>query len=1052
MEQDRTPVCRICQSDDAPIIRPCRCEGTMAYAHPYCLAEWIASRGELSCEVCDTAYALQVAIEEVPPLTSSRGLQLAAKLLVTRPFLRLCRWLSTPLQAFVSCLVVVLLSTTMWYNCLTHVVLHHRAPTEFPIFVELFYVFGALLFIVPVALLWAFEQFRVWVFLHEDSVVGLPPETPIQPSVATTHDDAVTSSLNEAFTRSSEGSQSATQGRYLTTTEVQMSKDATLQLLQAKVRASRGPAQRPSSWRFGPARYAVKVMVVHMMGASALVLGHATLSTLKLLCHGAAMLCRPLLSPAYASLHPPMAAAVTSAVVPPYVYWVIAAVVGLMEWPPILRAAVRCRRIVAGPLSRSLFLCSVFTHSIASILALFLAWAVAIPVVVYACLLPFYAEADVAVLMERHHAWQLLRTEHLLPFHCEGATAHSVFTVRPLLQPINVARALFTVLPDVWGGRCPPLFDTATCGAAVSLPSAHASTVPLAEFMWYSAAVLIRLSTFSTWLTLIGSMQTTLLWLLTGTFALLSSYTVFAQDLVENEFFFAFLRLHGGVFWRTLFEVPLLVALYAVTVGFGAFATLHHLFPEAFPKSLSYLPLYSPEKQDMHFHFLYCWLGILQRLHTSVRGWLWSCFLYPNEAAPEMQQRGGQVVERAAYLVCLVCANIAIGAAMEWGSWSMWFPFFGFAVSMMRVLYHGGNLNAVFPQLRHNVENWKMQTVMLCFYGAAVDFTRVDTCMCRRLVRVKSSRLVLELRQRARERNDTLLLLLLSTLADFHSDSVVVCSRDTLGRLTAETAACLATLPRLSVLVLVAVAAPLVVCSQWHLNYVDRLAKDYVALPFWFCLLLRWATGLLAVAGWVLAESVLLRTSLFHRCLEYAPQLMQGSLSLEVVHAVLLPSVIHGGLVRFAMGVFTCLSDGSLLPTYGQMSVLGALLLLGLTQRLTKLANTYWRRRSRVQIHQLLTQVLHGQVAPSAPPEATDEASRPVLRNEDHGEALPSQGHQMQQELQPPPVHHVAAARPPRTARLRASFARWVASQTARDVVLVTYPRSPAPPSPLSGS
>lgn len=1027
----------------------------MAYAHPYCLAEWIASRGELSCEVCGTAYTLQVAIEDVPPLTSLRGLQLAANLLVTRPLRRLCSLLFTPLQVLVCSFVVLFASTMMWRSCVTHVMLRHRAPVEFPIFGGLFYVLGAVITVVPVALLWAFEQFRVWVFLHEDYVVGLPPETPVQPPANAAEDEAATFALNEAFTRWNAGSQSATLSRYLAATEAQMSKDATLQLLKAKVRASRGPAQRLSSWSFGPARYAAKALFVHMIGVSAVVLGHVTLSTLQSFCHGAVVLCRLLLPPAYhPSLHLHAATAVTSAVVPPYVYWVAASVVGLMEWPLMLRAAARCRRVADGRLSRSLFLCSLFTRSTASLLALFLAWGVVIPVIVYVCLFPFFVEGDLAVLMERRDAWQVLRTEHLLPLHCNGAARASAFAVKPLVQPINVARALFTVLPDVWRGVSPPLFDTETCGAAVSRPSAHPSPVSLAEFMWYTAGVLLRISTFSTWLTLIGSMQTTLLWLLTGAFTVLSPYTLFAQDLAENEFFFAFLRLHGRGFWRTLLEAPLLVALYTVTVGFGAFASLHHLFPESLPKSLTYLPLYSPEKQDMHFHFLYCWLSILKRLHTSVRRWLWSCFLYSNDTTPEMEQRGSQVVERAAYAVCLVGANILIGAAVEWASWSVWFPFCGFAFSIVRVVQHGGNLNAAFPQLRRGAQNLKMQAVMLCLYGASVDFTRVDTCLCRRLVRVKSSRMVPELRQRAGEKNDTTLLLLLSSLADVRSDGVVVCSRDTLQRLTTETAQYLATLPRLSVAAILAVAAPLVVCSQWHLNYVDRLAADYVALPFWFCLLLRWATGALAVAAWVLAEGALLRTSLFHRCLEYAPQLTQGPPSLGAVHAVLLPSVIHGGLVRFAIGALTCLSDGSLLPTFGQMSLLAAPLLLGFLHRTMQLANADWGGRlARFQIHRIIIPLLPGHVGPPAPPEPTGDAAQPVVRNDDDGAALPPQGQQMQQQPQPPPAHNdVAAAKPPWTARLRTRIARWLASQTASDVVLVAYPRSPAPQSTLTGS
>ncbi|SYZ68198.1 RING-variant_domain_containing_protein [Leishmania braziliensis MHOM/BR/75/M2904] len=1052
MAQDSSSVCRICQTGDAPVIRPCQCEGTMAYAHPYCLAEWIASRGELSCEVCGTAYTFQVAVEDVPPLASLRGLQLAGKLLVLRPLQRLCGVFFTPLQVLVCCLVVLLVSAGMWYSCLVYVVLHHRALTELAISTELFYIFGAAITIVPLAVLWAFEQFRVWVFLHEDYVSGLPPETPLQAPAIPALDDAATSALNEAFMRCSAESQSVARHRYVTVAEVQMNKRATLQLLKAKVRASRGLARQLNVWSFGPVRYAAKVLFVHMIAASAVVLGHVSLSNLKLLCHGAAALCSSLLPPVDPSLHLQAATAVTSATVPPYVYWVTAFVVGLMEWPHILRAAAWCQRVVDGRLSRPLFLCSLFTRSTALLLVLVLAWATVIPIVAYVCLFPFFVEGDLAVLMERREAWQVLRAEDLLPLHCNDAARDPASAAKPLIQPLNVARALFTVLPDVWRGECPPLFDTATCGLGVSQGSALPSPASLAEFLWYGAGVLMRISSFSTWLTLIGSMQTTLLWLLMGTFVMLSPYTLFAQDLAENEFFFAFLRLYGRGFWRTLLEVPLLVALYTATVGFGAFVSLHHLFPEAFPKSLTYLSLYSLEKQDIHFHFLYCWLSILRRLQTSVRGWLRSCFLYPTVTTPEGQQRRGQGVERAAYAACLVCANVLIGAMVEWASWSLWFPFLGFALSVLRVAHHGGNLNAAFPQLRRGVQNWKMQAVMLCFYGASVDFTRVETCMCRRLVRVKPSRVVRELLQGASGRNDRMLVQLLSSLSDFHSNGAVVCSRDTLRRLTTKTVQHVATLPRLSVAALLGVAVPLLVCSQWHLNYVDRIAADYIVLPLWFCLLLRWITGVLAVGTWALVEGLFLRTSLFRRCLEYAPQLIEGPPSLEAVHAVLLPLVIHSGLVRLTIAALTSLSDGSVLPTYEQLLVLSALLLLRLTHRPTQLHNASFDRLARLQMHRIIMQLLSGHAAPPAPPEPTGDAGEPAARDEEGGAQPPLQEQHMQPELQSPPVQEVAVAKPSRIAHLRARYARWVVSQTPSDVVLAAYTQSPFSQGGATGS
>ncbi|KAG5471232.1 hypothetical protein LSCM1_01305 [Leishmania martiniquensis] len=1045
MELDPVSVCRICQAGDEPIIRPCQCEGTMAYAHPYCLAEWIASRGELSCEVCGTPYTLQVAVENVPPLASLLGLQLAGKLLVAWPFRRLCNMLCTPLQVLLCCLVVLCASATMWYGCLAHVMLPYRAPTDFPLLVDFSYAIGVFMAVVPIALLWAFEQFRVWAFLHEDDVVGLPPETPIVTHVMPAVDDVATSALNEAFTRGRAESPSAARDRYLAVAEMHMSKDTTLQLLKAKVRASRGPAQGLSSWNFGPAWYAAKVLLVHMIGVGAVVLGHVTLSALKLLCHGATAWCSSLLPPAHPSLHLQAASAVTSAVVPSYVYWATASVVGLMEWPLIMRTAARWRKVIDVGLSRSLFLCSLFIRSVASLLALFLSWAVVIPVVAYVCLFPFFAEGDLAVLMERRDAWQVLRAERLLPLRCDAPTRVTTSAAKPLVQPLNVARALVTVIPDVWQGRCPRLFDAATCGVAASATSAYPSWASLTEFVWYVAGVLMRISTFSTWLTLLGSLQTTLLWLLTGAFVLLSPYTLLAQDLAENEFFFALLRLHGGAFWRTLLEVPLLVAFYSATVGFGAFASLHRVCPEMFPKSLTYLSFYSPEKQDIHFHFLYCWLGILKRLHTSVRGWLRNWFLYPHHGTPETRQRGSQAVERTAYAVCLVCANVLMGATLEWASARVWFPFLGFTLSLIRVARRGGNLNIAFPELRRGAQNWRMQALLFCFYGVSVDFARVEACTCRRVVRVKPSRLVPLLLQRAVEQKDTTLFFLLSSLADSDGGDVVVCSRDALQRLTTETVKFLATPPRLGVAALLALATPLVVCSQWHLNFVDRVAADYVALPLWFCLLLRWATGALALVVWVFVEGLLLRTSLFHRCLEYAPQLTQGPPSLEAVHAVLLPCAIHGGLVRFAVAALFCLSDGSLLPTYGQMSLLAVLLLIRLAHHPPPLGNADWGRFARFPMDRFVTEWLPTHATPQ-PPEPTGDAGEQVVRDQGNDSEQLREGTRTPYEPQPPPARRASVAKLPSTmTRLHARFARWVASQTATDIVLVAYAQPPAP-------
>uniref|UniRef100_A0A1I7ZIB1 RING-CH-type domain-containing protein n=1 Tax=Steinernema glaseri TaxID=37863 RepID=A0A1I7ZIB1_9BILA len=62
-------VCRICQSDDGDLVRPCGCSGTMAYVHEACLNEWILqSCSSGTCEVCQKEYT--VTATRLPPLWS----------------------------------------------------------------------------------------------------------------------------------------------------------------------------------------------------------------------------------------------------------------------------------------------------------------------------------------------------------------------------------------------------------------------------------------------------------------------------------------------------------------------------------------------------------------------------------------------------------------------------------------------------------------------------------------------------------------------------------------------------------------------------------------------------------------------------------------------------------------------------------------------------------------------------------------------------------------------------------------------------------------------
>ena len=47
-------MCRICHSgsEDEELIRPCKCTGTVKYAHQSCILNWVSKSGHESCELC----------------------------------------------------------------------------------------------------------------------------------------------------------------------------------------------------------------------------------------------------------------------------------------------------------------------------------------------------------------------------------------------------------------------------------------------------------------------------------------------------------------------------------------------------------------------------------------------------------------------------------------------------------------------------------------------------------------------------------------------------------------------------------------------------------------------------------------------------------------------------------------------------------------------------------------------------------------------------------------------------------------------------------------
>eukprot|EP00759_Apiculatamorpha_spiralis_P019816 PhF_6_TR25523/c0_g1_i3/m.35706 len=53
-------ICRVCREGPLlePLLRPCKCNGTIAYAHESCMLRWISQKQELHCELCKTSFRI----------------------------------------------------------------------------------------------------------------------------------------------------------------------------------------------------------------------------------------------------------------------------------------------------------------------------------------------------------------------------------------------------------------------------------------------------------------------------------------------------------------------------------------------------------------------------------------------------------------------------------------------------------------------------------------------------------------------------------------------------------------------------------------------------------------------------------------------------------------------------------------------------------------------------------------------------------------------------------------------------------------------------------
>ena len=67
--------CRICLENDLKksLVRPCVCQGSVAYAHLACLKHWVRERGQVKCEICKTNYAEELMPELKPELEAGQA-------------------------------------------------------------------------------------------------------------------------------------------------------------------------------------------------------------------------------------------------------------------------------------------------------------------------------------------------------------------------------------------------------------------------------------------------------------------------------------------------------------------------------------------------------------------------------------------------------------------------------------------------------------------------------------------------------------------------------------------------------------------------------------------------------------------------------------------------------------------------------------------------------------------------------------------------------------------------------------------------------------------
>ncbi|KAJ8563208.1 hypothetical protein K7X08_031660 [Anisodus acutangulus] len=76
----QTVECRICQEEDSlkNLEIPCRCSGSLKYAHRKCVQRWCDEKGDITCEICHQSYQPGYTAPPPPPQTDDTAIDIRA--------------------------------------------------------------------------------------------------------------------------------------------------------------------------------------------------------------------------------------------------------------------------------------------------------------------------------------------------------------------------------------------------------------------------------------------------------------------------------------------------------------------------------------------------------------------------------------------------------------------------------------------------------------------------------------------------------------------------------------------------------------------------------------------------------------------------------------------------------------------------------------------------------------------------------------------------------------------------------------------------------------